>query len=344
MQIKVINFVNTYYWVILVHTIDLKNAGYRTDLAIEKDNGKTNSNYISYGDVSVDKREISGKRYISISFSDITDKDNYKNVEKVFIKELKEVIGSLKGKKILIVGLGNRKSTPDALGPGVVNNILVTRHLFELGEVEEGYANVCSIAPGVTGTTGIETLDFIKQLVQFLEVDLVIIVDALAAKGIERVNKIIQITDAGISPGSGVGNYRTEISSDKLGIPVIAIGVPTIVEASVIVADTFNYMLKHFSYKLENVDNPKLKLVREVDQDYSKQDINLSVEDREKILGMVGNLSDLELEQLFREVLKPINYNLMVTPKEVDFIIERLSLLIGNGINKSLHESFNPTN
>lgn len=103
-------------------------------------------------------------------------------------------------------------------------------------------------------------------------------------------------------------------------------------------------MLKHFSYKLENINNPKLKLVMEDKQDYREQEINLSDSDKERILGMVGTLSKEELDKLFYEVLTPINFNMMVTPKEIDFIIEKLSMLIGNGINKSLHDAFNTTN
>ena len=242
------------------------------------------------------------------------------------------------------MGLGNYKSTPDALGPDTINNILVTRHLFSLGEVEDGYSNVCSFKPGVTGVTGIETSELINNLVSFLEIDLLIVIDALAARSIERINRTIQISDVGISPGSGVYNNRGEISTKTLNIPVIAIGVPTIVEATVIVSDTFNYMLKHFSYKLENINNPKLKLVMEDKQDYREQKISLSDSDRGKILGMLGTLSKSELDKLFYEVLTPINFNMMVTPKEIDFIIEKLSMLIGNGINKSLHDVFNTTN
>ena len=111
-----------------------------------------------------------------------------------------------------------------------------------------------------------------------------------------------------------------------------------------IVADTFNYMLKQFSYKIANINNQKMKLISEDKQDYSDQDINLSDSDKERILGLVGTLSKEELNKLFYEVLTPIDFNMMVTPKEIDFIIERLSMLIGNGINKSLHETFNPTN
>ena len=326
-----------------MHTIDLEKYGYRTDLIIENEKANISNNYVPYKGIKVSKSKYNDNNYITISFEDVTDKDNYKRVEEVFIKELKEVIGDISNKKIMVIGLGNVNSTPDALGPSAIDNVLVTRHLFNIGDVEEGYANVCSFKPSVTGVTGIETGNLVLNLVSFLKVDLVIVIDALAARSISRVNKTIQITDSGISPGSGVGNYREEISYKKLGIPVIAIGVPTIVEAAVIVSDTFNYMLKHFSYKLSNINNPKLKLVLDSKQNYINQDVSLSADDRKKILGMVGTLSDDELNKLFDEVLTPINCNMMVTPKEIDFVVEKLSMLIGNGINKSLHKAFNPT-
>ena len=168
-----------------MHSINLNNYNYRTDLIIEKDlDNCTNNSYNDNG-ILIDKREDNKKnKYVTITFDDITDKDNYKKVEKIFIKELKEVLGSIKDKKIMVIGLGNNKSTPDSLGPEVVDNILVTRHLFNLGEVEEGYSNVCSFKPNVTGVTGIETSKLITSLISFLQVDLVLIIDALAASSI----------------------------------------------------------------------------------------------------------------------------------------------------------------
>ena len=328
-----------------MHSIDLNKYNYRTDLVIEKDEKSSSSNVFNYDKgITVDKRVVSDKNYVTISFLDITDKDNYLAVSKVFIKELKELLGDISKKKVLVVGLGNSKSTPDALGPMTIDNVLVTSHLFQLGEVEEGYVNVCSFKPSVTGVTGIETSGLVSNLVKFLKVDLVIIIDALAARSISRINKTIQITDSGITPGSGVGNYREEISKEKLGVSVIAIGVPTIVDAATIVTDTFSFMYKKFSYKIKNYNNVKMKLVSDNSLDYSNEKDELSSKEKNELLGMLGSLNEQELNELFREVLIPVNYNMMVCPKEVDFIIEKLSMLIGNGINKSLHKSFNPTN
>lgn len=328
-----------------MHSIDLGKYEYRTDLIIERLDMSEQVEHYEDNGVFIDTIMDSDNTYITISFDDITDKDNYKNVESIFIREFKKILNNyLKEKSnILVVGLGNSRSTPDALGPEVINNVLVTRHLFMLGDVEEGYRNVCSIKPQVTGVTGIETKDIISGIVERLNIDLIIVIDALAASSITRVNKTIQITDKGIEPGSGVGNNRGEISYKTFGIPVIAIGVPTIVDAATIVTDTINYLLKQLSYKVKNINSLRNKLINENKYDYSDQNIIFNDEEREKLLGMLGGLDDDELKRLFLEVLTPVNYNLMVTPKEVDFIMEKFGVLIGNGINKSLHSSFNTT-
>ena len=146
------------------------------------------------------------------------------------------------------------------------------------------------------------------------------------------------MTDTGIHPGSGVGNSRKEISKEILGIPVIAIGVPTTVDAVTIVSDTINYMYKHFSYTKENINNPSNKLMVST-PNYLKKKIKIDKGDKSKLLGLIGNLEDFEIKQLVFEVLSPVGYNLMVTPKEIDFLIEKLSYIIGEGINKSLHEN-----
>ena len=340
-----------------MHTIHLENFGFRTDLILEQLNGMSpDLDHWEEKDFSIDRLEITEEnkqkyqkdvgKYITISFPDITDKDNFKRVEELLVQELKRLFATLDiaNRSVLVVGLGNEKSTPDALGPRVVDQVLVTRHLFALGEVEEGYANVASFQTQVTGVTGIETSDLIQGLIQTTKVDALIVIDALASSSLERLNKTIQITDSGIHPGSGVGNNRKEISKKTLGIPVIAIGVPTIVDAATIVSDTFQYMLKQFSYKIDNMNNPVLKLVDQKNQDYSAHPITLTKETKKEILGILGNLSEEEFHRLIYEVLSPIQSNLMVTPKEVDFVIEKLGLLIGNGINKSLHKHFNPTN
>ena len=343
-----------------MHTIDLKNKGYRTDLVIdeitrEKDTKLSSkilekTKNVTVEEVIIDEKTNCNKKkgiYQTISFTDITDKNNFKEVEELAIKTLKNMLNKLNissNAKILVVGLGNASSTPDALGPKTLDHVLVTRHLFLLGEVEEGYRNVASFKPSVTGVTGIETKDLIEGIKEKIKPDILIVIDALASSSIERLNKTIQITSAGISPGSGVGNNRLEISQDTLHIPVIAIGVPTVVDGATIVENTLQLLLKKISYGLENKENEKLKLVPITNQNYLNHTKELSKEQKEDLLGMVGLLDEQELKSLILEVLLPVNYNMMVTPKEIDYLIEKLSLLLGNMINKSLHEHFNPTN
>lgn len=343
-----------------MHTIDLKNKGYRTDLVIdeitrEKDTKLSSkilekTKNVTVEEVIIDEKTNCNKKkgiYETISFTDITDKNNFKEVEELAIKTLKNMLNKLNissNAKILVVGLGNDSSTPDALGPKTLDHVLVTRHLFLLGDVEEGYRNVASFKPSVTGVTGIETKDLIEGIKEKIKPDILIVIDALASSSIERLNKTIQITSAGISPGSGVGNNRLEISQDTLHIPVIAIGVPTVVDGATIVENTLQLLLKKISYGLENKENEKLKLVPITNQNYLNHTKELSKEQKEDLLGMVGLLDEQELKSLILEVLLPVNYNMMVTPKEIDYLIEKLSLLLGNMINKSLHEHFNPTN
>ena len=199
---------------------------------------------------------------------------------------------------------------------------------------------MCAINPGVMGETGIETSDLIQHVISCCKPNFVIVIDALASGSIERVNKTIQMTDTGIAPGSGIGNKRKEISSELFGIPVIAVGIPTVVDAITIVADTIKYMRKQYTYTKQNKNNPKHRLFISSQYNYLKEEIPNNEEDNKQLLGLVGGLEEEEVKQLLFEVLTPIGYNFMVTPKEVDFVIEKLSEVIGDGINYALHESF----
>lgn len=333
-----------------MHTIDLSKYSIRTDLIIENNSSKDyKTTKEKIDDVLIEKTisQDNKQSYTTISFDDVTDKDNFQKVEHVFTTQLKPYLSKLgltEEDNILIVGLGNEKSTPDSLGPKTIKQILVTKYLYDLGEVEQGYHKTSAIAPSVTSITGIETQRAIKALIDTTEAKLLIVIDSLAASTISRLNKTIQITNTGIHPGSGIGNNRKELSESTLNIPVIAIGVPTVVDASTIVFDTFNFLKKQISFKLNNQDNPKLKLILEDKQNYQDSEITLDEEKKKDLLGEVGILTDEELKTLICEVLSPINYNLMVTPTEIDFIIEKLGLLIGNGINKNLHKKLNTTN
>lgn len=332
------------------HSVDLSKYQIRTDLAIESIKDIKNvskekiEENIKITNVVVDDKisELINKKkgnYITIEFEDVTDSSNYEKVKKVFVREFNNLLNLLKIDKkasCLIIGLGNSKSTPDSLGPLAINNIIVTNHLYELEQLDENYRRVSVLVPGVMGQTGLETSDVISSIVDKFKPDFIIIIDALASQSIERVNKTIQMTDTGIHPGSGIGNSRKEISYETLNIPCIAIGVPTVVDAITIVSDTINYMHKHYTYSKLNINNPLNKLMA-YSPNYLKEKIELNKKDKETLLGIVGTLEEDEIKQLLFEVLSPIGYNMMVTPKEVDFLIEKLSNLIGNGLNEALH-------
>lgn len=178
-------------------------------------------------------------------------------VAKAVKKYLEELSGGLFGKKTLIAGLGNREMTPDALGPYVVEQLFVTRHLIrEFGEgLKEKYEmeSVSAIAPGVMGQTGMETVEILKGIIYETKPDLLIVVDALAARNLNRVNTTIQLTDTGISPGAGVGNNRKELNKKNLGIPVVALGVPTVVDAATIVEDRMETALQKEGYSEKEI-------------------------------------------------------------------------------------------
>jgi spore protease len=337
--------------------IDLSKYQVRTDLAIEalegidtKDGIITKENIIDNVKVtSVDVLEAGIKlinkkmgRYVTIEFDDITDTGRKETVKKIFSDELKSLIQYLEIKDdatCLLIGLGNDKSTPDSLGPSVIDNVIVTKHLFDLGTVNDGYRSVSAISPGVMGQTGIETSEIIFGIVKRINPDFIIVIDALASSSLSRINRTIQMTDSGIHPGSGVGNSRKEISKEVLNIPVIAIGIPTVVDAVTIVSDTINFMQKQMAYNKKHLNRPMNKLVRPEMVDYTKDSQDLTSDEKEKLMGIIGTLGEDEMRQLIYEVLSPIGYNLMVTPKEVDFIIEKLSDVISDGINHALHKS-----
>ncbi|AGX05584.1 MULTISPECIES: GPR endopeptidase [Bacillaceae] len=313
---------------------------------------------ISYVEVTSEGAKSLGKKegkYLTIEVQGIRQQDTelQQKVENVFSSELARFIegmGIKKDASCLVVGLGNWNVTPDALGPQVCENILVTRHLYQLQpeNVEEGYRPVSALAPGVMGLTGIETSDIIFGVVEKTKPDFVLAVDALAARSIERVNSTIQISDTGIHPGSGVGNKRKELSRETLGIPVIAIGVPTVVDAVSITSDTIDFILKHFGRELKEGDRPSRALAP-AGMNFGKRK-KLTEEDlpeeqqRQTFLGIVGTLPDEEKRKLIYEVLSPIGHNLMVTPKEVDVFMEDMSNLVANGLNAALHSRINQEN
>lgn len=228
-----------------------------------------------------------------------------------YIKELVERLGLL-GKEdlsVLIVGLGNRQVTPDALGPYVVDNLCVTRHIVrEYGKYAMGmeHANLVSaIVPGVMGQTGMETVEIVKGVVDETNPDLVIAIDALAARNSRRLNRTVQIADTGIHPGSGVGNHRNGLTKESLGVPVIAIGVPTVVDAATIVNDTMENLIN----ALETSE--VLKGVGDVLRTYNAA----------------------EKYELVKELISPHLNGMFVTPKDIDEMVKQISYTVSESLN-----------
>lgn len=269
----------------------------------------------------VDKKgeKIIGKpmgTYITIEAPELRhfDQNLQDEVSKSMAKELAKVINLDKEKTALVVGLGNWNVTPDALGPKVVSRLMVTRHLKQMApdEIDEGVRPVCALSPGVLGLTGIETSEIIQGVVKKIKPDIVLVVDALASRKLSRVSTTIQIGDTGISPGSGVGNKRMGLTQSILGVPVVAIGVPTVVDAATMANDTIDLLLDSM---IEQVEEGK------------------------EFYNMLKGLSRDEKFQLIQEVLAPYAGDLMVTPKDVDSIIDNISKIIANGINIALQPS-----
>lgn len=320
--------------------IDLSNFNIRTDLIIE-------NNSLSHEEIKKDgltiTKTIQDGYYVTLSFEDITDFDYREVVGKNFelvIKDLLKINHIKDNDSCLIIGLGNRLSTPDSLGPKVLEDIIVTNHLFEFGSVKEGIRKTFAFAPGVMANTGIETSKIISSLIKEIDPDFIIAIDALASKSVDRINKTIQITDTGIHPGSGVGNNRIEISRKTMGKPVIAIGIPTVASASTIVYDTIKYLYKHISYIKDNENINKLSYYK---KNYKNKinSLDLTEEEKGQLLGLYGSLNDVEQKSLIEEVLTNLNLNLIVTPTEIDFLIDKLSNLVASSLNNSLHRQIN---
>ena len=281
--------------------------------------------------------------YVTLEFQDITNHEDKIEIEKCLSNEIKKILKEMNLKDsddCLVIGLGNRDSTADSLGPLVLEKVMVTRHLFLLDvSVKKGIRCVSAISPGVMANTGIETSDIILCLVNKIQPKFLIVIDALASSSIDRINKTIQITNTGIHPGSGIGNNRKEISLDTIGIPVIAIGVPTVVESSILVNDTIDYLFKHLSYLKNHYDENKLVFSRDSKKYLQRiQEEKLSDEEKEKVSGMLGTIDEGKKKELIMEVLNNIGYNMIVTPKEIDFLVEKLSDTIAKAINESLHQ------
>lgn len=312
----------------------LENYNIRTDLALET-RERFVSDHVEIPGVSVEEtydeeREIRTTRvvvetengakmmgkpvgtYLTIEAPNmaVPDEDYHREISKKLAEDIKELVPERKEEvSVLVVGLGNREVTPDALGPYVVGNICITRHMIrEFGAAslgEEQRNPVSGIVPGVMAQTGMETLEIIRGVVKETHPDLIIAVDALAARSTRRLNRTIQITDTGINPGSGVGNHRNGLNKQVLGIPVIAIGVPTVVDAATIVNDTMENLI------LALESSEALKSVGEVLRSYNAA----------------------EKYELIKELIAPHLNGMFVTPKDVDEMVKQISYTISEGLN-----------
>lgn len=323
-----------------MNKIDLSNYNLRTDLIIEDSEINHKEKKIDGVTLTTTKKD---GNYITLSFEDITNFESREKVGKLLeeiIKDILKINNIKEDATCLIVGLGNRLSTPDSLGVKTLDDIVITNHLFNFGSVKDGIRRVSAFAPGVMASTGLESSMVITSIIKETKPDFVIAIDALASKNIDRLNKTIQITDTGIHPGSGVGNNRLEISQKTIGIPVIAIGVPTVTTSVVIVYDTISYLFKHISYIKEHENTHKLSFVK---RNYKEKlhDIKTTDEDKHNLLGLFGMLTDNEKRDLINEVLTNTELNLIVTPTEIDFLIDKLSNLIASSINNALHRQIN---
>ena len=253
-------------------------------------------------------------KYITLE-SDLMKFDDDDSREKVinYLKdELIEIFGTDQSKKTLIIGLGNWNITSDALGPRAVSKTLVTRHIFKNynKDYDDDFSEVAALSPGVMGITGIETVEIVKSIVDKIKPDRVVAIDALASRKMDRVNSTIQISTGGIAPGGGVGNKRKALDKSYLGVDVIAIGVPTVVDAATLTIDVLDLA----------IDN-----LIEVSQENSE------------FYKMLTKLKDEEKYQLIKDSLDPYDKNLIVTPKDIDETIENLAIIISEGLNRSLH-------
>lgn len=256
--------------------------------------GKPKGTYIT---IDIKNLKIAGENEISQAAKSVTNLLN-----ELINKHISKQDG------ILIVGLGNKDVTPDALGPKVVQDIDITRHLLTYAKelLKPDTRSVSAIAPGVLGTTGIETLEIIKGVVDNSNPKLLIVIDSLASKSVDRISSTIQIADTGIVPGAGVGNKRKELSQNTLGIPVIAIGVPMVVDLATITDDCLDLFITKLQEEARS--NEYLNKLKEQD-----------------------NYEDI------KDALIPKDFNMIVTPKEIDDLIQNMGSVIARGINFSVN-------
>lgn len=242
-------------------------------------------------------------RYVTIEAPDIKYSILvYEKTCRLLADEIRAMSGKRNSGKTLVVGLGNKQITPDALGPDVIKKLMVTGHIKEYKKdlLSDEISSVYAIAPGVLGTTGIESAEIIKGVIDRVHPDLIIAVDALASRSLDRISTTIQISDTGINPGAGVENNRKALNKETLGVKVIAIGVPTVVDAATIASDS----------------------------------IDMAISDTQS-----SELDERYKNDIIKKALTKNIGGLMVTPKDIDLVIEKTSKTVANGINMALHEN-----
>ncbi|MBE7021604.1 MAG: GPR endopeptidase [Ruminococcaceae bacterium] len=246
--------------------------------------------------------------YVTLELKDlnIAEGSDYENACFALAEELMALLKLSDKSNVLAVGLGNWNITPDALGPKVVQQLMITRHLHTYipDQIDEGIRPVCAISPGVLGITGMETGEVIRGVTDTIRPDAVIVVDALAARSTNRISTTIQLCDTGISPGAGVGNKRKALNRETLGVPVIAVGVPTVIDAVTITADL----------------------------------LAAAGEAGSKALGLAPDFDPDEGRATLWQSVPEALQQFIVTPKDVDLLIDRVSKVVANGINLALHK------
>ena len=267
--------------------------------------------------------------YVTIESKSLREGDE--SINKAFVKILHQNLAKMikKAERILVIGLGNRAITPDSLGPLVVDNLYITRHLIGEGLIKED-KELSALVPGVMAQTGIETSVIIKSVCDRIKPDIVIAIDALAAREPERLNSTIQICDTGINPGAGVGNNRARLDKKTLGVKVIAIGVPTVISVPAIVYQSVEGMV-------EILKGDKALVEDEEDKVYKKNEININKVQDEEFEGRLERFSDEEKYEIACNLLEPDLAAMFVTPKNIDEAVKKVSYTISEAINGFLN-------
>lgn len=308
---------------------------FRTDMADERNEIYKKANRLEHNISGIESTEKEYNEHIKSNIVKITNKqgeeaigkpigtyitfdiknlrfatdEELNNTSDIISGEIKKIVDSniKEDDEVLIVGLGNQFVTPDSLGPKVISEIEVTRHLLKYAPecVVNGARSVSAVSPGVLGTTGIETLEIIKGIVDNINPKLVIVIDSLASRSIQRISSTIQISDTGIVPGAGVGNARKGLSKDTLGVPVVAIGVPMVVDLATITDECLDLFIE-------------------------------KLQDEARSNDYLNKLKENDNYEEIKEALLPRDFNFIVTPKEIDNLIQNMSEVVAKGINLSM--------